>query len=165
MCVPLSLLSASTEDGPQGSTFRFAIQAARGVIFNSAGDPSTLSGRNKRASVGQGRSLREGSNHARKFLREGTELDGIHILVVEVRPSLLLCPHPTDDVYQDNIINQSVMRRQLQLANIIVTVASNGQEALDVLLAASTSLIPHPSPIRVILMDIEVRPLPPPFPP
>lgn len=42
---------------------------------------------------------------------------------------------------QDNPINQAVLKRQLLIKKYAVTVANNGQEALDILFAASTPRI------------------------
>ena len=48
------------------------------------------------------------------------------------------------------------MVRQLKLAKFAVTVANNGQEALDILLSPKATT-PGPLKIGVVLMDIEVR--------
>lgn len=56
---------------------------------------------------------------------------------------------------QDNIINQKVLMRQLKLAGHTVSVAGNGREGLDVLLAEADKEH-NTSPITVVLMDIEM---------
>lgn len=48
------------------------------------------------------------------------------------------------------------MQRQLKLAGYTVTVANNGREGLDYLIAEQ-SKTPNDSPICACLMDIEVR--------
>lgn len=58
-------------------------------------------------------------------------------------------------VVEDNVVNQKVMQRQLKLAGYAVTVANNGREGLDYLIAEQTKQ-PNPMPICACLMDIEV---------
>lgn len=81
--------------------------------------------------------------------------------------------HPP--LYSDNLINQKVLTRQLKLAGYTVSVANNGREGLDLLLAESELCCysqrtlahvhhspvaetrdPNPSPIVCALMDIEM---------
>ncbi|GAM87644.1 hypothetical protein ANO11243_056710 [Dothideomycetidae sp. 11243] len=73
-------------------------------------------------------------------------------LVVPVRTSYAIL------VVEDNIINQKVLRNQLSRLGHQVSVASNGQEALDFM--RTTRLWhgcgPDAAPLDVILMDIEM---------
>lgn len=64
-----------------------------------------------------------------------------HILVVEVLNLLVTSPFSGSFPTQDNPINQAVLKRQLLVKKYAVTVANNGQEALDILFAASTPRI------------------------
>ncbi|KAM0750864.1 hypothetical protein T439DRAFT_325909 [Meredithblackwellia eburnea MCA 4105] len=58
-------------------------------------------------------------------------------------------------VVEDNSINQKVLKRQLTNNHYEVTLASNGQEALDILQASSDHREGY-GPIDVVLMDIEM---------
>lgn len=64
--------------------------------------------------------------------QQNTKKAPIHVLVVE-----------------DNLINQRVLRRQLEVGGFRVTVANNGKEAVDQCLEA-------PSLFSLILMDLEM---------
>ncbi|GAA5825914.1 hypothetical protein JCM11251_000050 [Rhodosporidiobolus azoricus] len=62
-------------------------------------------------------------------------------------------------VVEDNLINQKVLLRQLKNAGFDVTVANNGQEALDELakdLEASKAKPDEHNPLSVVLCDIEM---------
>ncbi len=52
-------------------------------------------------------------------------------------------------VVEDNLINQQVARELLESAGIVVTIASNGQEAVNILSA-------NPTDFDVVLMDIQM---------
>lgn len=58
-------------------------------------------------------------------------------------------------IVEDNVVNQKVLSRQLKMAGYVVTVANNGREGLDYLIAEQTKQ-PNDSPISACLMDIEV---------
>ncbi|KAM0756019.1 hypothetical protein T439DRAFT_320710 [Meredithblackwellia eburnea MCA 4105] len=58
-------------------------------------------------------------------------------------------------VVEDNLINQKVLTRQLKNQGYIVSVASDGREALDTLIAEQDKE-PNPHPISVILCDVEM---------
>ena len=53
-------------------------------------------------------------------------------------------------VVEDNIVNQSILRRQLEAQGCQVEVASNGVEALELMFAEGES------PFTVVLMDMEM---------
>ncbi|GAA6056619.1 hypothetical protein JCM3770_006359 [Rhodotorula araucariae] len=149
-----------------GSTFRFAIpapRAARPVDESrlSPGTPMLVGGSSSGASSASGkRSKRPTSSSGRPSTLTslssvgggsaafGTGLAPLHILVVE-----------------DNLINQKVMMRQLRMQNFQVSLAGDGQQALDVLAedarataSAGDSADGHAAhnPIRCVLMDIEM---------
>lgn len=48
-----------------------------------------------------------------------------------------------------------VIQRQLKMEGILTTIANHGQEAIDILVAEQ-SKFPNPTPIAVVLMDIEL---------
>ena len=53
-------------------------------------------------------------------------------------------------VVEDNIVNQTILRRQLERQGCQVDVASNGVEALEVILDKEKT------PFTVVLMDMEM---------
>ena len=55
---------------------------------------------------------------------------------------------------KDNTINQRVLKRQLISHHFDVSIANNGQEALDALQAAADE---QSEPIDIVLMDIEME--------
>ena len=64
-------------------------------------------------------------------------------------------------IVEDNLVNQKVLKRQLERLGYITSVANHGLEALDVIYSSdSWKGGPHPSdtrtPLHVILMDIEM---------
>ena len=130
----------------RGSTFRFAIPASRaqraasppggvglpksehlaGGINSArgAGVPLVLPPASPSPTVGVGPSV------ARPTPGEGGK---------EERKRMVL-------IAEDNLINQKVLTRQLKTAGYDVTVANNGQEALDALMADSLKVRSLPSP-------------------
>ncbi|KAF2490623.1 hypothetical protein BU16DRAFT_566632 [Lophium mytilinum] len=52
-------------------------------------------------------------------------------------------PKPTLLLAEDNLINQKVLKRQLQSKGFVVTTANNGQEAIDAVKALAKSSAPH----------------------
>ncbi|KAK4055384.1 hypothetical protein OIO90_003222 [Microbotryomycetes sp. JL221] len=123
-----------------GSTFRFLIPAkVADTSFEELPLPSlpplgtVPQSRTKRARPGY---MRQPSAKNQKLVN--TTDRPVHILIVE-----------------DNAINQKVLSRQLKLAGFSVTIANNGREGLDFLLAEITKQ-PNESPIAGVLMDIEM---------
>ncbi|ORY86727.1 hypothetical protein BCR35DRAFT_302458 [Leucosporidium creatinivorum] len=124
----------------RGSVFRFLIPAAVASLTVTTPplpslSPLSMVPRPKRAASRPTFERRESSKNLRA---NGSSPVPKHILVVE-----------------DNLINQKVLTRQLKLAGYAVSVANNGREGLDLLLAEQTKQ-PNPSPIVVALMDIEM---------
>jgi len=69
---------------------------------------------------------------------ENTDAKTIHVLVVE-----------------DNLVNQRVLKKQLEKAGCVVETADNGIHALEYL--RTTNLYPHGTkPISIVLMDLEM---------
>lgn len=62
----------------------------------------------------------------------------------------------TNSFLQDNEINQKVLKRQLLSKHYVVTLASDGQQALDILQAESDSPGTSDPPIDLVLMDIQM---------
>ncbi|KAK4047297.1 hypothetical protein OIV83_005475 [Microbotryomycetes sp. JL201] len=123
-----------------GSTFRFMIPAQ---IATPPAEPTQLPSLPPISMVPLSRSKRARPANPRQPSVKNPKLSEttnspVHVLVVE-----------------DNLINQKVMTRQLKLAGYHVTVANNGREGLDYLIAERQK--PHnPMPIRACLMDIEM---------
>jgi CheY-like chemotaxis protein len=121
----------------QGSTFRFAIPAALASPPPDSKESRTVSSnllappkRNLK------RPLSSGELILPPFSKNKTA--ALHVLIVE-----------------DNLINQKVMKRQLMIEKFVVTVANDGQEALDIL-QAEAEKVTNPNPISIVLMDIEM---------
>ncbi|WVQ68391.1 uncharacterized protein L199_006599 [Kwoniella botswanensis] len=59
-------------------------------------------------------------------------------------------------IVEDNLINQTVLARQLRHCNITCDVASNGLEALEKIRLVSSVDVPHVQPFDCVLMDLEM---------
>jgi len=73
-----------------------------------------------------------------------------HVLVVEVR---LFFPWLLWLMWQDNLINQRLLKKQLIGSGYRVSVANHGQEAIDKILACQDS---DKDAIDIVLMDVEM---------
>ncbi|KAK4703630.1 hypothetical protein P7C70_g2585, partial [Phenoliferia sp. Uapishka_3] len=108
-----------------GSSFSFTIPVERG---SGAQIPPLL----KRPAFTESRTSPDTEDSKRKQRKVPLPSPALHVLVVE-----------------DNEINQKVLKRQLMKHHYTVTVANNGQEALDILQVVS-------KPFDVVLMDLEM---------
>ncbi|KPV74030.1 uncharacterized protein RHOBADRAFT_54600 [Rhodotorula graminis WP1] len=138
----------------EGSTFRFAIPASRAQ--RAASPPGGL-GLPKSALLAGG--------------DKGARGAGLPITLPPASPSPTVGPSSAGAggeneerrrvlIAEDNLVNQRVLMRQLKMSGYDVTVANNGQEALDALMADSLKLSTGgrgaDTPIDVVLMDIEM---------
>ncbi|KPV74021.1 uncharacterized protein RHOBADRAFT_54592 [Rhodotorula graminis WP1] len=136
----------------RGSTFRFAIPAPR--TTPPPVDEAKLKSPTPTLGAGGVRSMRPTSAGGRPALATFSSTSSAS--------SVLLAPFSLL-IVDDNAINRSVMKRQLKLQNFEVTTASDGQEALDILMkdaalaaAAGADADEAHNPIRCVLMDIEM---------
>ncbi|KAM0790951.1 hypothetical protein ACM66B_004256 [Microbotryomycetes sp. NB124-2] len=123
-----------------GSTFRFMIPAQ---IATPPAEPTQLPSLPPIGMVPLSRPKRARPTNVRQPSVKNQKLaetasSPVHVLVVE-----------------DNLINQKVMTRQLKLAGYHVTVANNGREGLDYLIAEREKP-QNTMPIKACLMDIEM---------
>ncbi|KAL8291894.1 hypothetical protein RQP46_002152 [Phenoliferia psychrophenolica] len=130
----------------EGSTFRFAVPCERGTPIQPSKRPS-LSGR--------GSSTNNGTWTKNKTPRSDPDL----LSVPDSRTASPIEPEPAVPLHilvvEDNVINQKVLKRQLLTQKYTVTLANNGQEALDAVQAVEDSPHDHPK-IDGILLDIEM---------
>ncbi|GAA5896575.1 hypothetical protein JCM8208_004237 [Rhodotorula glutinis] len=135
-----------------GSTFRFAIPAPR--TTPPPVDEAKLLSPTPTLGTGGVRAKRPTSAGGRPVLSSFSSASS-SVSSVGLQPFRLL-------VVDDNVVNVSVMKRQLKLKNFEVSTATDGQQALDLLMedARSAAAGAHgdeaPNPIRCVLMDIEM---------
>ncbi|WVR03013.1 hypothetical protein IAU60_000002 [Kwoniella sp. DSM 27419] len=127
-----------TSELGKGSVFRFFIQTRTGPpkLTQEALEESTAALRISNPTVSKPTPTLEPAAPTRQATSD------LHLLVVE-----------------DNIINQTVLKRQIIKAGLTCDVANNGQEALDQLNEAHRqSLLPNPAKraYDVVLMDLEM---------
>ncbi|GAA5852766.1 hypothetical protein JCM9279_003962 [Rhodotorula babjevae] len=150
-----------------GSTFRFAIPASRA---QRAASPPVGLGLPKSALLAGGAQVSRPNS-------AGARGAGLPVALPPASPSPTVGVGPSAAratsgegerkegkrrvlIAEDNVVNQRVLMRQLKMSGYDVTVANNGQEALDELMADSLRISAGKSsdktPIDVVLMDIEM---------
>nr|XP_019006639.1 uncharacterized protein I203_00231 [Kwoniella mangroviensis CBS 8507]OCF70100.1 hypothetical protein I203_00231 [Kwoniella mangroviensis CBS 8507] len=119
-----------TSQKGKGSTFRFFIKA------KTCQAPPKAIESNK-----ESKELSKRSSLIKLKKKDIFQFDGKkpHVLIVE-----------------DNLINQTVLARQLRHCNITCDVASNGLEALEKIRLVSSVDVPHVQPFDCVLMDLEM---------
>ncbi len=142
-------IGAASEAGV-GSTFGFFIQCRKTIdpgFRNGSTLPITTGISNLPTSIYKGDSASETqlTNPTQNVrvvtpspIVEDTHAQTIHVLVVE-----------------DNLVNQRILKKQLEKAGCVVETACNGIHALEYL--RTTDLYPHGTkPISIVLMDLEM---------